>query len=56
MLNMLTSIICSITVAISYLIANCIKEEKTSTVFILFSIILASVVGMYIPNIINIFT
>lgn len=52
-LMIITSAISAFTVGICYIIADCIREERTSRAHLFLSIMLASGVGMYIPNIVN---
>lgn len=52
-LMIITSAICAFTVGICYIIADCIRGERTSRAHLFLSIMLASGVGMYIPNIVN---
>lgn len=52
-LSITTSAICTFTVAICYIIADCIRGERTSRAQLFLSIMTGSLVGGCIPNIVN---
>lgn len=52
-LIIITAITCVFSVCLCYMIADCNREEKTSKIQFFLSIIIAYIIGMCVPNIVN---